>query len=136
MRCVFPTEQRVRPRRAGFTLIEVVVGLVLMATLLVGLVLATTVHKRSLKRASDKLAAVAEADALLVDLTRQRAEWWPAAGPVADRPAWQWSTRAVVAARPLGVPVQTVRLTIVDTASQPPVELVAVDVVAPQRGPR
>lgn len=120
-------------RRDGFTLLEVVVGLVLMATLLVAIVQATAVHKQNLRRASDKLAAVEVADALLTDLTRTDETWWPASGPVANHPTWQWISEPAAAAAPLGVPVQVVRLRIVDATAAGPIELVRVEVVEPLR---
>ena len=129
----------VRPGRFGFTLIEVVVGLVLMATLVVGLVQATTAHKRNLRRASDRLVAVDVADDLLTRFTAtgpsaaSRGPWWPATGSVAGRPSWQWTTQPVAASDPLGVPVRVVRLTIVDRGGPQPVELVRVDIVEPRK---
>jgi len=55
-------------KRSGLTLIEVVAGLALMATVLVGILEAGGRHVRQIKRARRQLAAATEADRLLTGM--------------------------------------------------------------------
>ena len=55
-------------KRSGLTLIEVVAGLALMATVLVGILEAGGRHVRQIKRAQRQLSAAAEADRLLTGM--------------------------------------------------------------------
>lgn len=84
-----------RPPR-GMTLIEVVAGLALLATVLVLVFSARDHVARQQVRADRRLAAVAAADALLADWMRS-AETFPRAstGGVPGRPELIWTTRVV-----------------------------------------
>jgi len=84
------------PRR-GLSLVEVVAGVALLATLLVGIVLAAGRHGAQLRAAEQRLAAVRAADRLL-------AQWYgepagpprDATGPVTGAPGLVWRTRPLV----------------------------------------
>lgn len=101
------------PRR-GFTLVEVVVGLALMASVLVGSLISFSAHQRQLRTAESKLAAVSLADEILSQLSGRR-EGVPRAGRggIADRPGWFWQTRVVGVAAPAGIPLQVIRLEVI-----------------------
>src|SRR5688500_5138483 len=106
---------RARRRRAA-TLVEVVAGLALMATLLVALLL---VHGRSTRQAAAaerRLQAVAAADALL-------AEWWPSPATFprsssgwVDRGGtdFSWRTRLVANGEAERLGAAVVRLEVLD----------------------
>ncbi len=104
---------------SGFTLMEVVVGLTLMATVLVGSLLSFSAHRRQLRRADAKIAAVAVADDLLSRFMGSR-EGIPllANGSIDSHPTWYWQTQPVGTTAPAGVPLQVIRLQVIEiTAS-------------------
>jgi prepilin-type N-terminal cleavage/methylation domain-containing protein len=84
------------PARKGLTLIEVIAGLALMATLLVTMLLLKARFTHQLSDSDRKLRAVAAADALLE-------QWWAnpekfpinRAGSVTDSPGLNWQTHLV-----------------------------------------
>ncbi|WP_197454883.1 hypothetical protein [Stieleria varia] len=118
------------PTRGGFSLIEIVVGLVLMGSVLVGSLLALSRHRRQMALAEDRIVAAMAADELLLQLTSQR-DGIPldGRGVIGGQPGWIWETRVVGLAQPLGVPVRVVRLTIFSTEGISLRNLVSVDVV-------
>lgn len=101
-----------RGHRPGMTLVEVVVGLMLLASLGVGTLLACGAHQRQLQRASERMEAVEIADQLLAS--------WYASGQRLPRAAtgqiqlvsdrWIWQTRVIRQARVESLPVEVVRL--------------------------
>jgi len=100
-------------RKRALTLVEVIVGLVLMATLLASSLLAFGAHRRQRRTADNKLVAVAMADDLLNQLINTREGIPPSAqGALAGRPNWYWQTRVVGVTQPAGVQLQVVRLQI------------------------
>ena len=115
----------------GFTLLEVVVGLVLMSTVLVSSLLAYSAHQHQLRAAEAKLAAVTIADELMTRFVASR-EGIPRAsrGPLAEHPGWYWQTRTVGVAAPAGIPVQVIRLEVLETIpNRDPRVLAQIDVV-------
>ncbi|MDG2221812.1 MAG: hypothetical protein P8L85_10540 [Rubripirellula sp.] len=107
-------------RRDGLTLVEVVVGLVLMATVLVSSLLATGAHRRQHHFSNNKLVAVGIADDLLNQFLNSRDGIPPVAqGLIAARPQWSWRTQVVGAAAPAGVPMQVIRLEILGELGKP-----------------
>lgn len=85
-----------RVGRSGLTLIEVVAGLVLMATLLVALVRATAVHRRNVVLAEERLEAIQYADRFLTKWSaEQRTQPTSQRGTVAGRANWVWQMRPV-----------------------------------------
>lgn len=119
--------------RAAFTLLEVVVGLLLMATVLVGSLLSFSAHRKQRRVAESKIVAVGLADEWL---TRWSAspEGIPSAGggPIAGKPSWFWQTSIVGTAAPAGVPLRVIRFQIfevTDERRQRP--LTTVEVVEP-----
>jgi prepilin-type N-terminal cleavage/methylation domain-containing protein len=101
----------------GFTLIEVVLGLVLLATLLVALMLAAARLRRLDRLAHDRQAATLVADHLLAGWL-DSATGIPVAsvGPIAGRPDWVWRTTLIRNQLIFGVPTAIVRL---DVTSAP-----------------
>ncbi len=117
----------------GFTLVEVVVGLALMASVLVGSLISFSAHQRQLRSAESRLAAVSVADELLSLLSGRR-EGVPRAGrgAIASRPGWYWQTRVVGVAAPAGIPLQVIRLEVIaESANQTRRVLSHVDIVEP-----
>src|SRR5688572_8212504 len=99
----------------GMTLIEVVAGLALMATLLVALLQAKVGHARQANLADRKLAAVATADRLLT-------YWWSepgrfpieSTGRLRDDPRFAWRTGLVRNKSAEELQLDVVRLEIID----------------------
>ncbi len=120
--------------RPGFTLLEVVVGLALMASVLVGSLLSFSAHRKQLRSADAKIAAVAIADDLLDRLSGSR-EGIPSSqrGQIAGHPGWFWQTRIVGVTAPAGIPLKVVRLEVIEiTQGRSQRVLSTVDVVEPQ----
>ena len=120
-------------RNSAFTLLEVVVGLTLMASVLVGSLLAFSAHQKQRRHAEAKLAAVSLADQMLHQFTASR-DGIPALGrgPIPGKPTWFWRTSVVGTRAPAEVLLKVIRLEIIeltDEGSQRP--LVTVDVVEP-----
>ncbi|MDA8744722.1 prepilin-type N-terminal cleavage/methylation domain-containing protein [Rubripirellula amarantea] len=107
-------EQHVNaPRRQGFTLIEVVVGLVLMASVLVSSLLAYSSHQRQRAFANAKREAVIIADQILQQLSVRRAGMSAGdQGLIADKPNWFWRTSLVGTTSPAGVPMRVIQFQI------------------------
>lgn len=110
------------------TLVEVVAGLALLASLLVALLLATARHTRQSADAERRLRAAAAADALLTGWWQDRANFpRAAAGRVTGDPDLSWRTRVVPNATLTELRAQVVRLEVSDDRVGGP--LVSVDVV-------
>ena len=107
-----------RSNHRGFTLVEVVVGLSLMASVLVGSLLAFSAHRRQLRMADARIAAAATADQLLEQFTT-RPEGLPrfGRGPIAGHPTWIWQSVVVGATSPMQVPMNVIRFSIFEVAS-------------------
>lgn len=102
-------------REAGFTLIEVVVGLVIMASVLVTSLMAHRSHQRQLAGAKAKLTAVVLADDLLQQWSVVRSGIPLAgSGPILGKPNWFWQTQLVGIAAPAGAEVKVIRLEIAE----------------------
>ena len=80
----------------GFTLIEVVVGITLMATVLATSLLAFSAHEKQIRQARVKLTALQVADEMLNRMSSSR-EGIPVsgAGPIPEHPNWSWQTSVV-----------------------------------------
>ncbi|MGB7325358.1 MAG: prepilin-type N-terminal cleavage/methylation domain-containing protein [Rubripirellula sp.] len=137
MRCLrCRNERKKKVRRvgrysAGFTLLEVLVGLAIMASVLVSSLLAFAAHQRARRLAEAKLAAVGVADELLFQLSGGRGGIPPTSrGVVPGRNDWWWQTELVGLTAPAGIPMSVVRFRIVEaTASGKQQTLVSVDIV-------
>lgn len=121
-------------RPKGLTLLEVVVSLVLLATLLVGSLMAHGRHVRQVKRAKLRLEAVQGADRLLTEWFRE-VERVPKSsrGPIAGSPALAWRTESIpdVNTEPLAVEVVRLTVTAMDAGPADP-PLTHVDVLVPR----
>ncbi len=102
---------RSSPRRRAFTLVEVVVGLTLLASLVVGVLLSFRVHHRQLRNARQRMAAATMADELL-SVWHGRPEGVPpqAQGGIASAPGWVWQTQPIARRLVAGLPVDVIRL--------------------------
>lgn len=119
--------------KPAFTLLEVVVGLTLMASVLVASLLSFSAHQKQRRLADAKIVAVAIADELLGEMLLTR-EGIPVSGRglIAGRPNWFWRTSLVGVAAPAQVPLRVVRLEIVEvTAQRTQLPLATVEVVKP-----
>tara|TARA_R110002049_G_scaffold4601_5_gene32723 strand:+ start:1012325 stop:1012750 length:426 start_codon:yes stop_codon:yes gene_type:complete len=119
--------------RGGFTLLEVVVGLILMATVLIGSMLSYSAHQRQLVASDKRIAAVSFADDLLSQLTAgQRRMPTSIRGVVAAQPNWYWQTAIIGRTAPMNVPMDVVRLSVFEVRPDGTVQvLTSVDVVEP-----
>lgn len=118
-------------RRHGLTLVEVVVGLTLMATLLVSALVAYSGHRRQLRRSEQKRVAVSVADRLLVEMSGTL-DGIPLSsqGYIAGHPTWFWRTSPIGIVAPMQTPMTVVRLQIVELAGAGAATVLAsVDVV-------
>jgi type II secretory pathway pseudopilin PulG len=135
MRC-FHRKSRIVSQPTGFTLLEVIVGLVLMATVLVGSLLSFAAHQRQRRFADTKLSAIATADELL-DRLSGSPQGIPqqSQGLVPNRPNWLWRTYTVGALSPAQIPLRVIRFEILEVTGQPIASstrpLVTIDVVKP-----
>lgn len=85
-----------RPRARGFTLVEAMVGGLLMASLLVAILMAMGKMSVQSRRAEDRIAACAMLDTLLE-------QWWRdqrqlprnKSGQVPGHAGWSWQTRTI-----------------------------------------
>lgn len=92
--CIRSASRSQAPRR-GFTLVEAVVGTVLIAAFASSVFLAFRVHNEQLREASDTMQAVAFADQQLDVLLGGQGKVRSEAGEVAGHPDWQWSIAPV-----------------------------------------
>ncbi len=120
--------------RRGFTLLEVVIGLVLLATVLVTSLLAMGRQRRMLRQANDRQQAISLADALLTGW-HQSTTGVPlrAAAPIVERPGWWWQTEVVANRIVFGRSHPIVRLQIVDRTLplQSEVVLLSIELLQP-----
>jgi type II secretory pathway pseudopilin PulG len=117
----------------AFTLLEVVVGLTLMASVLVGSLLSFSAHYQQRRIADAKIAAVTVADQLLDELSGTR-EGIPAIGRgmIAGRPNWFWRTNVIGTAAPAEIPIRVIRLQVVEVNNEGRMlPLATVDLVEP-----
>lgn len=123
------------PARRGLTLVEVVVGLTLLAALAVGVLLAVGAHRRQLQTAENRLAAADVADQLL-------ASWYSSgtgiprssSGRLTDAGRdWHWRTQVVEQGAVEIQPVEVIRLEVRKQSlyGQLSPSLAAVEVLAP-----
>ena len=95
-------------RRRGLTLIEVVAGIAILATLLVSILVAHKIHAEQLRKAQQRLAAIEELDRLL-------AEWsatgtWQPVGTEGELEELQWRVVASDARVPDELGAEIVRV--------------------------
>lgn len=125
-----------RSRRAGFTLLEVVIGMTLMASVLVGSLLSFAAHRKQRRFADAKLNAVAYADELL-NLMSSSPEGIPpvSRGSVLGKPNWFWQTNVAGLVAPAQTPLRVIRFEIIETTAQGAQRaLVSIDLVEPLEG--
>jgi type II secretion system protein I len=113
----------------GFTLLEVVLGLMLLATVLVTSLVALGRQRHVLRRAQDRQLAISLADSLLANW-RQTPAGLPlrAAAPIAQQVGWWWKTEVVANRTLFGRTYPVVRLQIVERAATGASEVVLVSV--------
>ena len=99
----------------GFTLIEVVVGLTLMATIVVAAILAFSAHQKQIRQARSKIAALQIADNLLSRMSASRAGIPPfASGTIPEHPNWTWRTRVTKETTLAQIPLRIIQLQIIE----------------------
>ncbi len=119
-------------RRTGFTLLEVVVGLMLMGSLVASALVALASHQHALLLAQRKQAALQVAQNLL-------SGWYDLRGNVPtrdqgalviDRP-WLWRTQKVSTRIVCGLPVHVIRLDVLGTVDErgPPQILASIELI-------
>ncbi len=116
-------------RRRGFTLLEVVVGIMLLATLLVTSLLALGKQRRILRQAHDRQQAISLADAFLTKW-HQSSTGVPlsGSGPIAERAGWWWQTEVVANRVVFDKTRPIVRLQIIDRSANSAKESVLLSV--------
>jgi type II secretory pathway pseudopilin PulG len=120
-------------RSAAFTLIEVIAGLTLMATVLVGSLLSFAAHQKQRRFADAKIAAVTIADDLLHVMSNSP-DGIPATGRgrIPGQRNWFWQTSVVGAMAPAQTPIRVIRFEIMEQSSPGQIRaLVTVDLFQP-----
>ena len=121
--------------RRAMTLIEVVAGLALLATVLSGIVAIKTRCLRQMHRTEQRREAIRCADELL-------SAWWTdtatfpyrSSGPVPGHPQLQWRTRPISNLQAQSLGGQVIRLEIADfSASSSAEPLISVEVLLPRQ---
>lgn len=124
-------EERAQHReRSAFTLIEVILGSVLLSTLVVSGIHGLRLHQQQLRFNEHRIEAVGIAERLLT-LWSSRPDGVPVggAGIVDAERQWLWQTQLVGAQSVFGQPVLVVRFEIIENRPTPGVVLVSVDFV-------
>jgi type II secretory pathway pseudopilin PulG len=117
--------------RKGLTLIEVIAGLLLMSTLLVGILTAGSRHMRQLRLAKQRLAAAAMADQLLTAWAQSEQNLAVGECDAPDTAGLAWRVRPVERpSSPESLGVEIVRLEVFDAKADPTKQpLISVDVL-------
>ena len=110
----------------GFTLVEVVVGLTLLATVIVSSLLAFSKHQKQIRLSRSKIAAVRIADDLLNRMSASRTGIPPAAsGPIPEHPTWSWRTSVTAETLRDPFPMQIIELQIIERENVSKLNLLA-----------
>lgn len=136
--CKNSTERSLRPfrkPREGFTLIEALVGIVLIAAFASSTFLAVRVHNEQLQEAEDTLVATEIAEQQLANLMDSRGAITPLSGTVAGHENWQWSVVPVRTQPLAGAMVQVAKYQIVRRGAKQRV-LVSVEFVSAAEAPK
>ncbi|MCH1439061.1 MAG: type II secretion system GspH family protein [Rubripirellula sp.] len=113
-------------QRHGFTLVEVVVGLTLLATVIVSSLLAFSKHQKQIRLARSKITAVEVADDLLNRMSASRTGIPSAAtGPVPGHPTWSWRTSVTEKMLRNPIPMQIIKLQIIERETNSKLNLLA-----------
>ncbi len=126
-----PQRSDLRSRRA-FTLIEVMLGAVLLSTLVVSGIHGLRLHQRQLQFNEHRIEAVGIADRKLAFLSHLPDGVPIAASEVIDAERqWFWRTQLVGVQAVFGQPTLVVRFEIIENLPTPGTVLVAVDFIKP-----
>jgi type II secretion system protein I len=110
----------------GFTLIEVVVGLTLMATVVVASLLAFSAHQKQIRKARSKMAAIQITDNLLNRMSANRTGIPPSAtGIIAEHPNWFWRTSVTAETSQSQIPLRIIQLQIFERQTGSELNLLA-----------
>ena len=110
----------------AFTLIEVVVGLTLMATVVVASLLAFSAHQKQIRQARSKIAALQISDDLLNRMSASRSGIPPfATGTIPEHPNWTWRTRVTEETTLAQLPVLIIQLQIIQRQADSQLNLLA-----------
>ena len=113
-------------QRYGFTLVEVVVGLTLLATVIVSSLLAFSKHQKQIRLARSKIAAVQIADDLLNRMSASRTGIPPASsGPIQEHPTWSWRTSVTAETLRAPIAMQIIKLQILERENEGTLNLLA-----------
>ncbi len=105
-------------RRKGFTLIEVLVGMVLLSSLAIAALQGFKAHKRQLQFAEKKILAVAELDRLLTQWSGMPGGLpYTGLGPIGPQRTWIWQAQIVDQRLVFGQPKLVVRIDILEANS-------------------
>jgi prepilin-type N-terminal cleavage/methylation domain-containing protein len=117
-------------RSRGFTLIEVLVGMVLLSSLAIAALQGFKAHKRQIQFAEKKILAVAELDRLLT-LWSGLPGGIPSEsmGPIDPQRAWIWQARIVGQRVVFGQPKSVVRIDVLETNSPEAKRLASVELL-------
>ena len=86
--------------RCGFTLVEVIAGMILLAALATGAMMSTTIHSRQIHQARQRTEAARVADAMLESWSQNEfrditpTDYSPS-GPVPGHADWVWRSRLI-----------------------------------------
>ena len=125
MRCCVPNDRSNR----GLTLLEVVVGIVLLASLVAGVLMATAAHQRKILFARQKIQASYFADQLMTRWSQSQSGVPLTGSGVEYDSDFIWQVNVVGSRALCGVPVHVVRLRIYQPSGVGAQSLFSMDVV-------
>ncbi len=123
-----------RARRHGLTIVEVLVGILLLSTLLVTMLVAFSRHRRQMERASLRLEAIEIADELLASwYARVGGVPYEEAGRCGPQNEFTWRTHLVPSSQANSIQMDVIRLEIKESAAVQEPSLAAVELALPKR---
>jgi prepilin-type N-terminal cleavage/methylation domain-containing protein len=121
-----------RNNKRGFTLIEVLVGMVLLSSLAIAALQGFKAHKRQLQFAEKKILAVAELDRLLTRMSGSIGGIPSvSAGPLDPQRGWVWQAQPVGQRMVFGQPKLVVRIDALETNLPDARRLASVELLRP-----
>lgn len=122
-----------RSNHRGFTLIEVLVGMVLLSSLAIAALQGFKAHKRQLQFAENKVLAVAELDRLLTLWSGKAWIPYEGGGALDPQKGWVWQAQLVGQRMVFGQPKLVVRIDVLETNLPNARSLASVELLRPNQ---